>query len=53
VTDLRGGLDAEGHVVAWDLQTWTADNGARPYGDAYAVHGLMVDYVFPNNESYL
>ena len=48
VTDLRGGLNPTGRVVAWDAQTWTANNGGRPYGDADAVHGLVVDYEYPN-----
>jgi nicotinate dehydrogenase subunit B len=51
VTDLRGGLDAQGKVVAIDLQTWSAANGGRPYGDAYATQGLFSDYEFPNPSS--
>jgi hypothetical protein len=34
--------------VAWDAQTWTANNGGRPYGDPDAIHGLVVAYEFPN-----
>jgi CO/xanthine dehydrogenase Mo-binding subunit len=41
VTDLRAGLDAQGNVVAFDQEVWSAANGGRPYGDLYATHGVV------------
>ena len=48
VTDFRGGLDSKGKIVALDLETWSSDDGGRPYGDSYATHGLFTDYEYPN-----
>ncbi len=47
-SDLRGGLDKSGKLVAWDAQSWTANNGGRPYGDPDAVNGLHTAYEYPN-----
>jgi hypothetical protein len=41
VTDFRAGLDAQGNVVAFDQEVWSAANGGRPYGDLYATHGVV------------
>ncbi len=30
VMDVRGGLDAQGNVVAWDYQVWSPSHAARP-----------------------
>ncbi len=35
--DVRGGLDAEGNVLAWDYEVWTATHATRPGGDASSV----------------
>ena len=32
VTDLRGGLDDEGNIVAWDYEVWTPTHSTRPGG---------------------
>ncbi len=39
VMDVRGGLDAQGNVVAWDYQVWSANHGARP---AYGMGGNVI-----------
>jgi len=30
VMEVRGGIDAQGHVVAWDYHVWSPNHGARP-----------------------
>ena len=32
VMEVRGGLDAQGNVVAWDYQVWTPTHSSRPNG---------------------
>jgi CO/xanthine dehydrogenase Mo-binding subunit len=32
--EMRGGLDAQGNVVAWDYQVWTPTHSSRPNGSA-------------------
>jgi CO/xanthine dehydrogenase Mo-binding subunit len=34
VIDVRGGLDAQGNVVAWDYQVWTPTHSSRPNASA-------------------
>jgi nicotinate dehydrogenase subunit B len=34
VMEVRGGLDAEGNVVAWDYHVWTPTHSSRPNGSA-------------------
>jgi CO/xanthine dehydrogenase Mo-binding subunit len=34
VMDVRGGLDAQGNVAAWDYQVWTPTHSSRPNGRA-------------------
>ncbi len=44
VADVRGGLDAEGNVVAWDFEVWTPNHSARPSGQAAnLLAGQLVD----------
>jgi len=33
VMEVRGGLDAQGNVVAWDYQVWSPGHAGRPSGD--------------------
>ena len=32
VMEVRGGLDAEGNIVAWDYQVWSPNHSSRPVG---------------------
>ena len=57
VLDLRGGIDAEGHIVAWDTQMWvpTTVPGNRPLlaADAAAIpqpHGQGAGAVSQNGD---
>jgi nicotinate dehydrogenase subunit B len=34
VMEVRGGLDAQGNVVAWDYHVWTPTHSSRPNGSA-------------------
>jgi CO/xanthine dehydrogenase Mo-binding subunit len=34
VMELRGGLDSDGNIVAWDFQGWTPSHSSRPNGSA-------------------
>ena len=34
VMELRGGLDNDGNIVAWDFQGWTPSHSSRPNGSA-------------------
>ncbi|HWH75904.1 MAG TPA: molybdopterin cofactor-binding domain-containing protein, partial [Candidatus Binatus sp.] len=34
VTEVRGGLDAQGNLTAWDYQVWTPTHSSRPNGSA-------------------
>jgi CO/xanthine dehydrogenase Mo-binding subunit len=34
VMDLRGGVDSQGNVVAWDYQVWTPTHSSRPNSSA-------------------
>jgi nicotinate dehydrogenase subunit B len=34
VMDVRGGVDSQGNVVAWDYQVWTPTHSSRPNGSA-------------------
>src|SRR5262245_14443835 len=34
VMEVRGGLDSQGNVVAWDYQTWTPTHSSRPNSSA-------------------
>jgi CO/xanthine dehydrogenase Mo-binding subunit len=44
---MRGGLDADGNVVAWDYVAWTAARGGRPGPPANLPSGVMMG--FPEN----
>src|SRR5437868_12293273 len=39
VMDVRGGLDAQGNVAAWDYQVWTPTHSSRPNGSAGSLLG--------------
>lgn len=42
--DLRGGLDAQGSIIAWDYEVWTPTHNTRPGGDASSVlAGQLID----------
>lgn len=42
--DLRGGLDDEGNIIAWDYEVWTPTHNTRPAGEASKVlAGQMID----------
>jgi nicotinate dehydrogenase subunit B len=44
VMDLRGGLDEDGNILAWDYELWTATFYTRPRGLAAAVlAGQLID----------
>ena len=44
VMDLRGGLDDEGNIIAWDYEVWTATHLTRPGGQASSVlPGQLMD----------
>jgi CO/xanthine dehydrogenase Mo-binding subunit len=44
---MRGGLDANGNVVAWDYVAWTAARGGRPGPPANLPSGVLMG--FPEN----
>lgn len=44
IMDLRGGLDAEGNVIAWDYNVLTATHNTRPRGQGGSVlAGQLID----------
>jgi nicotinate dehydrogenase subunit B len=44
VSRVRGGLDAEGNVIAWDYEVWTPTHSTRPGGEpAGVLAGELVD----------
>ena len=44
VSRVRGGLDAEGNIIAWDYEVWTPTHATRPNGEpARLLAGELVD----------
>jgi CO/xanthine dehydrogenase Mo-binding subunit len=39
---MRGGIDANGNLVAWDYQAWTASRGGRPGPPANLATGILL-----------
>lgn len=46
VIDERAGLDAAGHIIAWDYEAWAANHGGRPgYGTpGNVITGLLLGF---------